>query len=76
MNLTGDKHKNVTWSFRYVNPDKAGNVTEEGADNSFLFESNVYGSAEVNGQPVYDDQYTTVYGNKDEAIAPKRMLLG
>ena len=52
-------------------PDKAGNVTEEGADNSFLFESNVYGSAEVNGQPVYDDQYTTVYGNKDEAIAPK-----
>ena len=71
VNLTGDKHKNVTWSFRYVNPDKAGNVTEEGADNSFLFESNVYGSAEVNGQPVYDDQYTTVYGNKDEAIAPK-----
>ena len=69
--LSGDKHKNVTWSFRYVNPDKAGNVTEEGADNSFLFESNVYGSAEVNGQPVYDDQYTTVYGNKDEAIAPK-----
>ena len=73
VNLTGDKHKNVTWSFRYVNPDKAGNVTEEGADNSFLFESNVYGSAEVNGQPVYDDQYTTVYGNKDEAIAPKEI---
>ena len=71
VNLTGDKHKNVTWSFRYVNPDKAGNVTEEGADNSFLFESNVYGSAKVNGQTVYDDQYTTVYGNKDEAIAPK-----
>ena len=71
VNLTGDKHKNVTWSFRYVNPDKAGNVTEEGADNSFLFESNVYGSAEVNGQPVYDDQYTTVYGNKAQAIAPK-----
>ena len=21
--LSGDKHKNVTWSYRYVNPDKA-----------------------------------------------------
>ncbi|WP_297906636.1 DUF6383 domain-containing protein [uncultured Parabacteroides sp.] len=70
VNLTGDQHKNVTWSFRYVNPDKAGNVAEEGADNSFLFESNVYGSAKVNGQTVNDGQYTTVYGNKDEAIAP------
>ena len=45
--LSGDKHKNVTWSFRYVNPDKAGAVTEEGADNEFLFESNIYNEAGV-----------------------------
>ena len=42
--LTGDQHKNYTWSFRYVNPEDAGNVTEEGADNSFLIESNIYPS--------------------------------
>ena len=47
MNLQGDNHKNVTWSFRYVNPDKAGAVTEEGADNEFLFESNIYNEAGV-----------------------------
>ena len=47
VNLQGDNHKNVTWSFRYVNPDKAGAVTEEGAANEFLFESNIYNEAGV-----------------------------
>ena len=47
VNLQGDNHKNVTLSFRYVNPDKAGAVTEEGADNEFLFESNIYNEAGV-----------------------------
>ena len=42
--LTGDQHKNYTWSFRYVNPENAGNVAEEGEDNSFLIESNIYPS--------------------------------
>ena len=42
VNLQGDQHKNVTWSFRYVNPDMAGDVTEEGEANEFLFESNIY----------------------------------
>ena len=42
VDLTGDNHKNVTWSFRYVNPDQAGNVAEEGVANEFLFESNIY----------------------------------
>ncbi|MDB9152357.1 DUF6383 domain-containing protein [Parabacteroides distasonis] len=42
VNLQGDNHKNVTWSFRYVNPDKAGAVAEEGEANEFLFESNIY----------------------------------
>ena len=48
VDLVGDKHKNVTWSFRYINPDKAGAVTEEGAENAFLFESNVYGEKDQN----------------------------
>ena len=61
VNLAGDNHKNVTWSFRYVNPDKAGNVAEEGDDNSFLIESNVYAANET---------YRTVKGDKDRAIAP------
>ena len=61
VNLAGDNHKNVTWSFRYVNPDKAGNVAEEGHDNSFLIESNVYAANET---------YRTVKGDKDRAIAP------
>ena len=26
VDLVGDKHKNVTWSFRYVNPDNAADV--------------------------------------------------
>ena len=62
VDLVGDKHKNVTWSFRYINPDKAGAVTEEGAENSFLFESNVYGEK--------DQNYRTVNGDADRAIAP------
>ena len=32
----------LTWSFRYVHPENAGNVTEEGVENQFLFESNNY----------------------------------
>ncbi|WP_287620453.1 DUF6383 domain-containing protein [Parabacteroides sp.] len=45
VNLAGDNHKNVTWSFRYVNPDKAGSVEKEGEANEFLFESNIYSEA-------------------------------
>ena len=42
-NLKGDQHKNVTWSFRYVTPSvEARTTAEEGAVNSFLFESNIY----------------------------------
>ena len=62
VDLVGDKHKNVTWSFRYINPDKAGAVTEEGAENAFLFESDVYGEK--------DQNYRTVNGDADRAIAP------
>ena len=62
VDLVSDKHKNVTWSFRYINPDKAGAVTEEGAENAFLFESNVYGEK--------DQNYRTVNGDADRAIAP------
>ena len=65
--LTGDKHKNVTWSFRYVNPDKAALAYldgEEGANNSFLIESNVYGAT--------DNQYQTVAGDVASAIAPTK----
>ena len=62
VDLVGDKHKNVTWSFRYINPDKAGAVTEECAENAFLFESNVYGEK--------DQNYRTVNGDADRAIAP------
>ena len=40
--LDGDDHKNYTWSFRYVHPENVGNVTEEGVENQFLFESNNY----------------------------------
>ena len=40
--LDGNEHKNYTWSFRYVHPENAGNVTEEGVENQFLFESNNY----------------------------------
>ena len=58
VDLTGDNHKNVTWSFRYVNPDLAGNVAEEGEANEFLFESNIYqkdGASTLNDQHVDDN---------------------
>lgn len=42
INLQGDKHKNATWSFRYVYPDDALAAEEEGKENSFLIESNSY----------------------------------
>lgn len=42
--LTKDVHKNYTWSFRYVNPEKAANEVE--ADRSFLIESNIYDANE------------------------------
>ncbi|MCD7851475.1 MAG: DUF6383 domain-containing protein [Parabacteroides sp.] len=45
--LDNDNHKNVTWSFRYVYPDKALDVTEEGANNSFLIESMNYDGKEI-----------------------------
>ena len=34
--LTEDVHKNYVWSFRYVHPENAGNVTEEGVEKSVL----------------------------------------
>ncbi|WP_293668241.1 DUF6383 domain-containing protein [uncultured Parabacteroides sp.] len=40
--LTGDEHKNYTWSFRYVTPNDALGTTTEAPENSFLFESNNY----------------------------------
>ncbi len=40
--LKEDAHKNYTWSFRFVNPEDAANVTEESSANSFLIESNNY----------------------------------
>lgn len=65
QDLSGDVHKNYTWSFRYVNPDKAAaayTTGEEGADNAFLIESNVYKDNET---------YQTVgRGTADKAIAP------
>lgn len=45
INLASDQHKNVTWSFRYVNPDKAATAYTTGKEddaNEFLFESNIY----------------------------------
>ena len=54
VNLQGDQHKNVTWSFRYVDPDKAANVTEEDPNvNAFMFESNVYTDEKLD-TPDYD----------------------
>jgi len=51
--LTGDNHKNVTWSFRYVTPSNdAVKATEEGVANEFLFESNIY---DENGASVTGD---------------------
>ena len=66
--LSGDKHKNVTWSFRYVNPDKAALAYvdgKEGENNSFLIESNVYATG-TDG----DNQYQTIKGDLAKAIAP------
>ncbi|WP_293732659.1 DUF6383 domain-containing protein [uncultured Parabacteroides sp.] len=39
--LSGDQHKNYTWSFRYLSPELASNnqVTKEGEANRFLIES-------------------------------------
>ncbi len=73
VNLQGDRHKNVTWSFRYVNPDKAGSVDEEGVANEFLFESNIY---DKDNKPVSgstkDGQVTPTYGGIGKAtIAPE-----
>ena len=45
--LDGDDHKNYTWSFRYVHPENAANVTAEGKENSFLFESNNYDGEKI-----------------------------
>ncbi len=45
--LDNDNHKNVTWSFRYVYPDKAAEATVEGVDNSFLIESMNYDGKEI-----------------------------
>ena len=66
--LTGDNHKNVTWSFRYVSPEKSMQAYKdgvEGANNQFLFESNVYGAG--------DTKYQTYgVGELGNAIAPKK----
>ena len=70
VDLTGDKHKNVTWSFRYVNPETAADVTEEGEANAFLFESNVYSFNTEDYPDNYDNTYRTVIGDADRAIAP------
>ena len=48
INLKGDNHKNVTWSFRYVYPDEALSVEAEGKENSFLIESMAY--PEIDGE--------------------------
>ena len=45
--LTGDNHKNYTWSFRYVTPEGAANVAEEGEANQFLIESNNYDDVNI-----------------------------
>ncbi|WP_165157631.1 hypothetical protein, partial [Parabacteroides sp. ZJ-118] len=68
VDLVGDKHKNVTWSFRHVNPDKAAGVEAEGEANAFLIESNVYAHDYEND--VVDGKYTTVYGCEEHRIAP------
>ena len=67
VDLTGDNHKNVTWSFRYVNPDQAGNVTEEGEANEFLFESNIYNT---------DNSDAIGYGNGKAALGYDKVVSG
>ena len=71
VDLTGDNHKNVTWSFRYVNPDQAGNVAEEGVANEFLFESNIYTK---NGKVVSDSNVAT--GNGKAALGYDEVVAG
>ena len=68
VDLVGDNHKNVTWSFRYINPDNVANVTEEGTNNSFLFESNVYGDDTDNN--IHEYYRTVIGGAAEQAIAP------
>ena len=57
-----------TWSFRYINPDNVANVTEEGTNNSFLFESNVYGDDTDNN--IHEYYRTVIGGAAEQAIAP------
>jgi len=45
--LTGDNHKNYTWSFRYTNPGTGATATEEGTANEFLIESNNFDGIEI-----------------------------
>ena len=71
VDLTGDNHKNVTWSFRYVNPDQAGNVAEEGVANEFLFESNIYTK---NGGAASDSNVAT--GNGKAALGYDEVVAG
>lgn len=51
--LKKDAHKNYTWSFRYINPDKAAAATVENLDVAFLIESDKEASdldvAPING---------------------------
>ncbi|WP_455624629.1 DUF6383 domain-containing protein [Parabacteroides sp.] len=68
VNLKDDNHKNVTWSFRYVNPLKAAQAYvdgEEGENNEFLFESNIYNEDQT--QPTN----TTVAGVSIDGKATK-----
>ncbi len=74
VNLQGDRHKNVTWSFRYVNPDKAGSVDGEGVANEFLFESNIYNKDGAYVQVKEDGtgKVTQMYGELGKGtIAPE-----
>ena len=71
VDLTGDNHKNVTWSFRYVNPDQAGNVAEEGVANEFLFESNIYTK---NGEAASASNVAT--GNGKAALGYDEVVAG
>ncbi len=51
-NLTGDAHKTVTWSFRFIDPKQAANEVEE--DRSFLVESMA-----AAGQPAIAPKYAS-----------------
>ena len=77
-----DDHHNYTWSFRYINPEEALNVTENCEENSFLIESNNYDGYEIeptnaawlkmqNGCLVLSDQTSTFENAKtgeDDAL--------